>query len=210
MRSRVSRPQECRGPITTGRNYRSFGLLVLIAVFLLVPLSGSASAGYEFLLAPTTKCPNQSDPSMSTGAQERVMLCMHDYARKRARSLPALASQAVLKQSSNAKSADILRCDDFSHTACGRRWTYHLDRVGYPPPCRAENIGWGAGFGATVRSIMTEWLNSDLHRPILLSGRYRQIGLGLRRGTLEVRRDGRTYVYRDAHVWTAHFGSRQC
>jgi len=47
---------------------------------------------------------------------------------------------------------------------------------------------------------MSGRLHSDGHRTNILSSRYRDLGLGLRKGTLN--------GYSGAHVWTAHFGYR--
>jgi uncharacterized protein YkwD len=78
---------------------------------------------------------------------------------------------------------------------------YWFNRVGYLSCSSwgvAENIAWGTGSYATVRSIMSGWVNSDGHRANILSSSYRDLGLGLRIGTLN--------DYSGAHVWTAHFG----
>ena len=58
------------------------------------------------------------------------MLCLVNRARK-ARGLSPLAAPASLAKAAARKSGDILRCDEFSHEACGRELTYWLDRVGY-------------------------------------------------------------------------------
>ena len=47
---------------------------------------------------------------------------------------------------------------------------------------------------------MSAWLHSDGHRATILSSRYRDIGLGVRKGTFQ--------AYSAAHVWTGHFGYR--
>jgi uncharacterized protein YkwD len=61
-----------------------------------------------------------------------------------------------------------------------------------------ENIAWGTGDYASVRSIFVDWLHSPEHRANLL-GRYSQIGIALSVGNLE--------GHRKAHVWTQDFGS---
>ena len=106
-----------------------------------------------------------------------------------------------LDRSAAEKSGDILRCDNFSHYACGREFTYWMQRVGYiPARCwrAGENIAWGTGDLGTVRSIFRAWIHSPRHLENIL-GPYSQLGVGLRVGNLE--------GHSDAHVWTQHFGS---
>jgi uncharacterized protein YkwD len=177
-------------------------VLALLASALTIGASGAtASAGtYDYLLAPSTTCPNQTNLTLSATDQESVMRCMHNYARQRA-GRAAVTYRRALATSSDGKSGDILACQQFSHTACGRSMTYWFNRVGYLS-CSSwgvgENIAWGTGSYATVRSIMSGWVNSDGHRANILSSSYRDLGLGLRIRTLN--------GYSGAHVWTAHFG----
>lgn len=131
------------------------------------------------------------------------MACMTNYARTHA-GLEPLRRDADLARSADRKGADIVRCDSFSHTACGRDFTYWIDRVGYAEGnclgAAAENIAWGTGRLGTVRSIFLSWMGSPGHRANILGADYRDLGIGLRVGTL----DG----YRAAHVWIQHFARR--
>jgi len=129
------------------------------------------------------------------------MSCMTGYARSRM-GLPRLVERAVLDRSARRKSLDIVRCDSFDHAACGRSFTYWIRRFGYPlDGCSraAENIAWGSGSFATVRSIFSTWMRSPGHRANILGSGYRDLGVGLKIGTL----DGN----RGAHVWTQHFAA---
>ena len=58
-----------------------------------------------------------------------------------------------------------------------------------------ENIAWGSGDLATPAEIMRAWMNSPPHRHNILSGKFREIGVGVVRG-VPVRRsyDGATYT----------------
>ena len=128
------------------------------------------------------------------------MRCMTDFARHK-NGLGRLGNAIDLDHSAVRKSDDILRCDSFSHFACDRPFTYWMQRSGYlAARCwrAGENIAWGVGAWASVRSIFVAWLHSPEHRANLL-GRYSQIGIALSVGTLE--------GHRDAHVWTQDFGS---
>jgi uncharacterized protein YkwD len=160
-----------------------------------LPVQSSSS-----LIAPATACPNQANASASPEAQQPSMRCMTDFARSHS-GLGNLGDLAELDRSARAKSDDILRCDSFSHEACGRSFTYWMQRVGYiPARCwrAGENIAWGTGSLGSVRSIFRSWIHSPEHRENIL-GSYSQIGVGLEIGRLQGRDD--------VHVWTQHFGS---
>ena len=122
------------------------------------------------------------------------MLCLVNRARVN-RGLEALAAPTSLAGSAARKSADILRCDDFSHSACGRDSEYWPARFGYDG-CVGENIAYSFGAAATPRAIFRLWMNSTGHRQDILRGSYDDIGIGLKVGELE--------GSDDAHVWTQH------
>jgi uncharacterized protein YkwD len=161
-------------------------------------VSPAEAVGLERLIAPSSICPNQTDPGAPAGVQARAMRCLTNFVR-RGQGLPVLAGGAALDRAAGHKSADILRCDEFSHEACGRAFTYWIERFGYGGCASAENIAWGNGRLGSVRSIFRAWMHSSGHRENIL-GPYEEIGIGLRVGNLE----GRS----GAHVWTQDFGSK--
>ena len=158
--------------------------------------------GSARLLAPVSACPGQGDPDAANAVQVRAMHCLTNFAR-RGRGLPVLAAAPVLDRAAGRKSADILRCDEFSHEACGRPFTYWLERFGYLRNCggAGENIAWGSGELGSPRRIFAAWMRSPGHRENIL-GSFAQIGIGLRVGSLE--------GIAGAHVWTQDFGSHDC
>ena len=155
------------------------------------------------LIAPETVCSGQSDESLPVVSQEATMGCMINFARSRAGN-GGLAAFAALEVSSDDKAADIIQCGEFSHTACGRPFTYWLEQDGYVQPggCwgAGENLAWGTGELGTVRSILTAWVHSPDHLANMLSDSFDEFGVGLEVGPL----NGRP----DAHLWVTHFGSR--
>jgi uncharacterized protein YkwD len=170
------------------------GVTIAIVLFLIAAPSASAS-----LIAPASACPDQTGAA-SAAAQEQAMRCMTDFARSRA-GLGALADSPQLDLSSEDKGADVLRCDSFSHTACGREFTYWIQQAGYlSEACWhvGENLAWGVGAYGTVRSIFRAWMRSPEHRQNIL-GDYEVLGLNRQLGELE----GQAGTV----VWTAHFGS---
>lgn len=161
--------------------------------------SGDGPARQE-PLRPTGFCPGKDDAGATRAVQLEAMRCLVDFARRDAGLAPLSASDK-LDRSAEAKSADILRCDEFSHFACGRDFDYWLERVGYlRARCRrvSENLAWSSNPSTTARQIFRLLIHSPEHRANIL-GPYSQVGLGLRIGNM----DG----YSAAHVWTQHFGS---
>jgi uncharacterized protein YkwD len=147
-----------------------------------------------------TACPATLGLNAPAAAQESAMLCLVNEARERY-DLPALAQSAPLTQSAIDKGADLLRCNEFSHTACGREFTYWIAESGYmATECWrvGENLAWGVEDQGTVGSIFKAWMHSPPHRANIL-GNYEETGLDLRVGQL----GGLTSV----HLWTQHFGS---
>jgi uncharacterized protein YkwD len=173
-------------------------VLLVLAAALLAPSAGAMNL--ERLIAPASACADQADLSAPAAVQERAMRCMTDFARARM-GMGGLGDAAELDRSARDKADDILRCDSFSHYACGRQFTYWMERVGYiPARCwrAGENLAWGTGDLGTVRSIFRAWIHSPEHRENIL-GSYGQIGIGLEIGNLE--------GHDEVHVWTQHFGS---
>ena len=129
------------------------------------------------------------------------MLCMHNYARALS-GLAPLRSVKPLRISSARKAKDMKGCDDFSHEACGRSTFYWPRKVGFMRGTYGvgENLAWGSGPLGTVQTIMSNWLNSDEHRPILLAPSYQDVGIGLAEGKFQ--------GLGGAEIWVAHFGYR--
>jgi uncharacterized protein YkwD len=187
-------------------------VLTIVAALVFAAGAGARSTGpgahrqtFSFRggeVAPPEVCPGQASPELTAEEQAAVMLCMTNYARE-VNGLRPLTMSRPLGHAAEQKSADIVSCDEFSHEACGRRFTFWDQRYGYLKGCwkAAENIAWGTGTDATVGAIFAAWLQSPEHHENML-GPYREIGIGLRVGVVE--------GFEDAAVWTQDFGSHQC
>lgn len=163
--------------------------------------SGGAS---ELYLAPESVCGGDDDPALPNPDQEAGMACLLDYARAAA-GLRALHRSPLLARSAAIKVADIVRCEDFSHTACGQSVNAPFELAHYIALRfsveLSENLACGTA-GDTPRSIMRAWLDSAGHRRNLLNARWLDGGLAL--GTLPEAGGpaGRA-------IWVAHFGRRE-
>jgi uncharacterized protein YkwD len=159
----------------------------------------AASSASPFV-APIAACPLQNDLDAPPAVQEAAMECLIDFARHRV-GIEELTESADLRQSAADKAADVLSCDDFSHFACGREFSYWIEQTGYmSAPCWhvGENLAWGAGEYGSARSIFTAWMRSPAHRDNLL-GAYADTGISVQVGELG--------GFRGIRVWAAHFGS---
>lgn len=175
-------------------------LLLTLAAALIAGGSLGPAASAAGLIAPAGVCPNQESRAASAAVQEQTMLCMTNFARSQAGE-GELEAAAALAESARDKSLDILDCDSFSHSACGREFTYWMRETGYlSAQCWkvGENLAFGNGEYGSVRSIFRAWMRSPEHRANIL-GEFTQVGIDLQNGTLGG--SART------SVWTQHFGS---
>jgi uncharacterized protein YkwD len=175
-----------------------FCLAWIACMALVAPASAGASGSWDNLLAPESACPGQSNPSSPVAAQEETIVCMHNWARQQQGLGPLHVSQK-LRVSSHDKAKDIKRCRQFSHEACGRNPFYWFHRVGFMRGDygAGENLAFGSGALGTVRDTMSAWLNSDVHRSVLLTPSFDEAGISVVGGRLGGRR---------VDIWVAHFG----
>ena len=106
--------------------------------------------------------------------------------------LHRLHAGGKLARAADAHSRSMLAADYFAHGSFASRVRRYASfkRVG-------ETLAWNSRCGA--RTFVRMWLGSPSHRAVLLSHRFRRIGIGRRVGHLGIRR---------ACVVTADFASR--
>jgi uncharacterized protein YkwD len=74
----------------------------------------------------------------------------------------------------------MLRHDYSGHQrAGGPDLTARLRRAGWNGNAWAETIAYGCGSSGTPRATLRMWMNSPPHRSIILSGTYRNGGIGV-------------------------------
>jgi uncharacterized protein YkwD len=139
-----------------------------------LPAAGGTPAGY---LAPVRVCPGSTRLSADAALQRRALVCLVNWARRRA-GLAPLREDAALVHSAGAKADAIVACGDFSHTPCGHDSTASTTAAGYRFRFWAEDIFWGGGGAGTPRSAMRAWLLSPPHRENLFETAARDLGTG--------------------------------
>jgi uncharacterized protein YkwD len=181
--------------------------LLLAASFLVAgPSAEPAAAGVRALdryVAPDSRCP-KDDPHASVAAEQRTTLCLLDYARAVA-GLPPLRVAPALMHSAELKAADIVRCNEFTHAACGFEVSRRFADAGYLRGRRSirigENLAWGAAAAGSPRGALLGWLGSAKHRANLLSPHWTEQGIAV------VERRVFRGVAR-SRIWVSHFGRR--
>ena len=126
------------------------------------------------------------------------MLCLLNQTR-RAHGLRRLRGNARLLKAAERHSRSMVGRGYFSHDDPGG--ASPLDRVrrtGYLRGARAfacgENIGYGQDPTSTPRSMMRAWMASTPHRANILTGRFREVGIGGVQGTPGRGAAGGTYT----------------
>jgi uncharacterized protein YkwD len=135
------------------------------------------------------QCPGSMDVPSSgddLAAAAGAIVCLVNIERT-SRGQPALRRDGDLSQAARGHASNMARHNFFAHVnPDGDTLSDRLRKAGYGRPgdgWRAgENLGWGTGDRATPNSLVDAWLASPGHRRILLSGTYREIGVGVAGG----------------------------
>jgi uncharacterized protein YkwD len=167
------------------------GAALAVVPFALVLYAGIAQATTTRVVAraPTARAAS----SACTGANLRpnganaatidaATLCLVDRARA-AHHLRPLKTNRELHAVAVSQVKVMVRLDYFSHDRpsgetpatliAATRYGRHTRRLS-----SAENIGWGTGRYATPAQMVTAWLQSPPHREAILTGEYREAGVG--------------------------------
>jgi uncharacterized protein YkwD len=109
-----------------------------------------------------------------------------------------------LRGAAKRHSRDMLCRGYFAHTSpTGSTLTQRVMRSGfvtYGPWWAGETLAWGSGAYGDPARVVQAWLKSPEHRSIMLSSRYRLVGIGRVYGTF--------LGHPGASVWTVDWGHR--
>lgn len=127
----------------------------------------------------------------------RATLCVLNAERARY-DLGALRLSRRLSTAARRHSRAMVRERFFSHDSLnGGSFVDRIRATGYLEGVESwsvgENIAYGSGERSTPRSIGRAWMNSPGHRANILSGAFREIGIGIASGT-PVGAGGATYT----------------
>lgn len=153
-----------------------------------------------YLPAPNV-CAESTNASAPAITAESAMTCVLNYARVRD-GLAPLALSPLLNRSAELKAADIIRCGQFTHAACGEDPHAVADEVGYPQVSWGENLAMSPGPFAAARVAADGWLNSQHHRENLFDARWTEQGIAV--VTVPVFQGKRNVA-----IWVSQFGKRR-
>ena len=163
------------------------GILALGVLAVGAPTAQAAGGGYA------NKC---GGGKMLLNAEEKRTFALHNAAR-RDRDLKPLCVHPALQKAARAHSKDMIERDYFSHDTEGRDEDAceRVRRYGYRWSACGENIG----YDATPERMFAAWMGSSGHRANILSGGFREVGIGAHTGDYG---DHKTTMY------TVDFGAR--
>lgn len=114
-------------------------------------------------------------------------LCLLNRVRSR-HGLRPLRLNHKLARVARLHSRDMVRRRYFDHNSLNGATPFQrIMRTHYVPPNSSwslgENIGWGGGGRADPAALVRMWMHSAGHRANILSGSFRDIGIGIAPGT---------------------------
>lgn len=114
-----------------------------------------------------------------------------------ARGLPSLNWAPELAQAARTHSQDMADRGFTGHTGSdGSDSRQRMAGAGYDWTTEGEIIGWG--YGGDAAKMINWWMNCPVHRPVILSSRFTDLGVGY------VRDPDSEW----GHYWTVDFGRR--
>jgi uncharacterized protein YkwD len=151
---------------------------------------------FAFLLAGSTPA-----LAFDHSAYEATMLRLVNHART-SRGLHSVKIVASLDQAALLHSRDMIAHDYFSHSSRGgASFATRARSAGYPSgSALGEVIAYGSSFRGTPASIFKSWMRSSSHRQVILTQRWRDVGIGCARGTYK--------GYSGVVMYTVDFGRR--
>ncbi len=133
------------------------------------------------------------------GAVRAAMLSRIN-AERRAAGLAPLAGNTLLDRSAQRHAEDMLRRDYFSHGGLdGSTILERVQATGYPARSVGENIAEGQ---FSVDQVVAGWMASPGHRRNILDKNFRELGLGVARGTSQAGKPHRI-------LWVQNFGRKR-
>jgi uncharacterized protein YkwD len=165
----------------------------------LLPAVAATAAFLPAAPAAAAPCPKADvlPDRMSISETRRATLCLLNAERRR-HGLPALRTNHRLAVAGKRHARDMVKRRYFSHASLsGRAFDKRIGRTGYARGRRAsvgENLAWGTGTYATPRAIVKSWMTSPGHRANILQPLFREIGIGIVRGTPRTGDAGATYA----------------
>jgi uncharacterized protein YkwD len=161
------------------RKRNIISLIALVATWTLVA-SAQASASD---CGPV----NTQVTGLSEAQMESSITCLINDERT-SNGLQPVTSNGDLRDAALSHSNEMISQSYFEHTSpAGVTFMDRIEATGYMRGARTwtvgENLVWGTGPLSTPEALVTAWMNSPPHRENLLSGDFREVGMGVVFGT---------------------------
>ena len=118
----------------------------------------------------------------STVRATKATICLVNEQRT-TRGLKALNVNHKLRRSAGGWASRMDKENFFSHDHAGSTALKRITATGYLDKADkykiGENIGWGSGTLATAAARVRSWMAGGQHRKNILTGAYREIGVGI-------------------------------
>jgi uncharacterized protein YkwD len=128
---------------------------------------------------------NRPAGSQSPSATRHAIRCLINKRRVR-HGLRAVRGDAPLANASQSHADAMARENFFSHVGPDGNPGTRAAAAGYPETGRwsvGELLGFGTGRAGSPGAIVADWMHSSEHRTVLLSPGWRQVGIGVTKGS---------------------------
>jgi uncharacterized protein YkwD len=126
-------------------------------------------------------------PTFTLTAKEKLVIQLVNKARASHELAPVRAHKTLVR-AARGHSTDMVHRGYFSHDSYNgtafwsRLINYGYKRAGYSSWSVGECIAWGQGLLGTPQAIVKAWMHSPPHRAIILTSRFRDVGVGVHSG----------------------------
>jgi uncharacterized protein YkwD len=151
---------------------------LVAAMAVLVPAPALAGSG--------CKGANKAPAQLTAGQMRSSTLCLINRQRHR-HGLGSLHPDRSLRKAATHHSADMVRRDYFSHFSPGGGSTQsRIGGSGYLAGARSyqygEVLGGGTADGGSPKRVIKAWMHSGPHRTAILTGGFKDLGIGVAKG----------------------------
>jgi uncharacterized protein YkwD len=140
--------------------------IIASAALLLVPALGQAATKISY----------------KSTSEQQVLTLVNQIRQQNG--LAGLTFSAPLRNAARAHSADMLQRKFFDHDSPTQTWDARIARY-LKSSLTGENIAWGSGASGSAAGIVSQWMQSPIHRQMILTPGFHRIGLGLAAGTFD-------------------------
>ncbi len=161
-------------------------LTVVLLVFLVIslpPANASALAPAKAKARPYCAYANLRPTAADTALIDAATLCLIDQLRAAYRLQPLRANHE-LQSVAGEQATGMVREDYFGDDSpTGQTPARLIQALPYGAHAAsletAQNLGWGTRSAATPAGIVTAWMLSPPHREVILTGAFRDVGVGV-------------------------------